>query len=158
MAVAPGCACEGTHGKSPNGAERGTPMARLCSKTPHRTQRSCRSTRRLHRRCPASISCRVHFGMETYEFVRMGFTHHYPSCRPIPRCAATATKQIGRRVPATTAWSGGTCKSIAPCSWQHLARTRDRRLFRHPEQGISQKTWRARSGAQSGRRFGHQSV
>jgi len=40
--------------------------------------------------------------------------HHFPSNRPIPRYAATATKQIDRRVPPTTARSAGTCNSIAP--------------------------------------------
>jgi hypothetical protein len=66
--------------------------------------------------------------------------NYFPSCRPIARYAATATKQIDRRVPVAMASSGGTCKSIAPWSWPRLARTRDRRLFRHPKQAISQKT------------------
>jgi hypothetical protein len=37
-----------------------------------------------------------------------------------------------RRVPAMTAWSGDTCKSIASWSWPRPARMRDRRLFPHP--------------------------
>src|SRR5262249_25881770 len=47
--------------------------------------------------------------------VKVG-AHHFPSNRPIPRCAATAAKQIGRRVPPPTARSAGACRSIAAWS------------------------------------------
>jgi hypothetical protein len=61
-----------------------------------------------------------------------------PSCRPMPRCAARAIKQIGRPGPTTTVQSARTCKSVT------------RWLSRHN----SSLRARARAGGAAGARLG----
>src|SRR5262245_61774495 len=49
---------------------------------------------------------------------------HFPSCRPIARYAATATKQIDRRAPATMVWSEALVE-VLPRGHSHVRRGRE---------------------------------